>query len=156
MNRGKHNVLCRRRGRIGSDACGRGSGFAIAIFKASHANKNPERIHSCVLAPSQNSHSPCRLTFTIKNCVTIIFLQVWVRRRYQFIVGRLGCGRVCKIRPVQDCDLRGHFNPLPNYQAKDPTCWLTSRTAVEDNGKIFPFSNWIYLCQRFYMTSDFM
>ena len=63
---------------------------------------------------------------------------------------RVGCGfkhggfgrvRVCKIRPVQDSDLSDHFNPLANYQAKHPTCYLTSRTAVEDDSKIFPFFN---------------
>ena len=30
--------------------------------------------------------------------------------------------QVCKIRPVQDCDLNAHFNHLANYQAKCPSC----------------------------------
>ena len=116
--------------------------------------------HSCVLVPSQNSHSPRWLTFIFKNYVHPIFL------RYQFTViygsarvrnvicatdrKRVGCGlkyggfrrvRVCKIRPGQDSDLCDHLNHLANYQAKYPTCQLTSKTAVEDDGYIFPFSN---------------
>ena len=43
--------------------------------------------------------------------------------------------------PVQDSDLSDHYNPLANYQAKYPTCQLTSKTAVEDDGKILSFSN---------------
>ena len=35
---------------------------------------------------------------------------------------------------------RDSFNPPDNYQAKYPTCYLMSRTTVED-GNIFPFSN---------------
>ena len=47
---------------------------------------------------------------------------------------------ICKIRPVQDSDLSDHLNPLVNYQAKYPTCKLTSNTVVEDDGKILSFS----------------
>ena len=44
--------------------------------------------HSCVLAPSQNSHSSHWLTFSYKNCIRLIFLQVWVGHQ----AGWLGCG----------------------------------------------------------------
>ena len=75
-----------------------------------------------MLAPSQNFHSPCWLTFIYKNYVRLIFLQVQVgvgnnlygsarvRNVICATVGkRVGCsfkygvyGRVFKIRPVQD------------------------------------------------------
>ena len=37
--------------------------------------------HSCMLAPSQNFHSPCWLTFIYKNYIRLIFLRVRVGRR---------------------------------------------------------------------------
>ena len=138
--------------RCRSDRTPREAGHVLRlpfIFKASLliiSDTNDKHLyfiwaHSCVLVPSQNSHSPRWLTFIFKNCVRPIFLQasVWiysgsaqVRNVICATVGKwVGCDfkhggfgqvQVRKIRPVQNSDLNDHFNPLVNYQAKNPTC----------------------------------
>ena len=110
-------------------------------------------LSSIIISDTNDKH----LYFTFKNCVHPIFLQASVSvysgsaRVWNVIcatVGKqVGCGDLCRT-------LRDHFNPLANYQAKYPTCYLTSKTAVEDDGKIFPFSNtgfiyaWIFKVWR--------
>ena len=89
--------------------------------------------HSCMLAPSQNSHSPRCLTFTIKNCVCPIFLRplVSIYSGSAWVCNLCYCRKTGRMQwPMHDSALSDHFNPLANYQAKYPTCYLTSRSAV--------------------------
>ena len=112
FERVENNELCRHGCGSGRTPGELGSGFAIAIFKASRAKKTSKKniindtstniylqndkhlyfiwAHSCVLVPSQNSHSPRWFTFIFKTCVLLIFLRVRVGCWYQFIAGWLG------------------------------------------------------------------